>query len=89
MGKGWWKDRGQGASEDSNEDPNRATGDWLRKMEYMMAPRMTFGGTLTARIPAVKGLFFQLNVDWNHAFNVDLLPGKNREIASLKVGYKF
>ena len=87
-GKGWWKDRGQDAV-DGDENPDRATGDWLRKMDYMMAPRMAFGGTITARIPAVKGLFFQLNADWHHAFNVTLLRGKNREIASLKVGYKF
>ena len=87
-GKGWWKDHGQGAV-DGDENPNRASGDYLRKMDYMMAPRMAFGGTITARIPAVKGLFFQLNADWHHAFNVTLLRGKNREIASLKVGYKF
>ena len=89
-GKGWWKDRGRmDITEQPEGDPLRLTDDWLRKMDYLMASRMGMGGTLTCRIPAVKGLFVQLHGYWHHAFNVTLLPGKNREIGTLKVGYRF
>lgn len=89
-GKGWWKDRGRmDVTEQPEGDPLRLTDDWLRKMDYLMASRMGMGGTLTCRIPAVKGLFVQLYGYWHHAFNVTRLPGKNREIGTLKVGYRF
>ena len=41
------------------------------------------------RIPAVKGLYTQLYGYWYHAGNVTYLRGRNREIASLRIGYKF
>jgi len=88
-GKGWWKDRGRTALNDGSPEPDRMTDVWLRKMDYLMVPRTGMGGTLTCRIPAVKGLYTQLYAYWYHAYNVTYLPGKNREIASLKVGYKF
>ena len=89
-GKGWWKNRGfANAEEQSEGDPLRLTDDWLRKMDYLMASHMGMGGTLTCRIPAVKGLFVQLDGYWLHAFNATRLPGKNREIGSLKIGYRF
>ncbi len=88
-GKGWWKDRGRTALDDGSPEPDRLTDNWLRKMDYLMVPRTGLGGTLTCRIPAVKGLYTQLYAYWYHAYNVTYVPGKNREIATLKVGYKF
>ena len=88
-GKGWWKDRGRTELGDGSPEPGRMTDYWLRKMDYLMVPRTGLGGTLTCRIPGVKGLYTQLYAYWYHAYNVTYLPGKNREIASLKVGYKF
>jgi hypothetical protein len=88
-GKGWWKDRGRTELGDGSPEPGRMTDYWLRKMDYLMVPRTGMGGTLTCRIPGVKGLYTQLYAYWFHAYNVTYLPGKNREIASLKVGYKF
>ena len=88
-GKGWWKDRGRAAMYDGTPEPDRMTDLWLRKMEYQMVPRVGMGGTLTCRIPAVKGLYTQLYGYWYHAGNVTYLRGRNREIASLRIGYKF
>ena len=88
-GKGWWKDRGRTALNDGSPEPDRMTDNWLRNMDYQMVPRTGLGGTLTCRIPAVKGLYTQLYAYWYHAYNITYLPGSNREIASLKIGYKF
>ena len=88
-GKGWWKDRGRAAMYDGTPEPDRMTDLWLRKMEYQMVPQVGMGGTLTCRIPAVKGLYTQLYGYWYHAGNVTYLRGRNREIASLRIGYKF
>ena len=89
-GKGWWKNRGfADATEQPEGDPLRLIDDWSRKMDYIMASRIGMGGSLTCRIPAVKGLFVQLDGFWHHGLNVTLLPGKNREIGTLKVGYRF
>ena len=84
-GNGWWKDPGKtGQAVDS-----RLVDDWLRKMDYFLTKRMGAGGTLTGRLPGLGGLFFQLDAYWYHAFDVTLLPGNDREIATLKIGYKF
>ena len=92
--KGWWKDRGLGFNEDAGSitpvgGAVRQTESWLRKMDYLMASRMGMGGTLTCRIPPVKGLYVQLYGYWHHAFNVTRLPGKNREIGKFTIGYNF
>ena len=47
------------------------------------------GGTVTWRIPAVKGLFLQFHGYWIRAFNVSYLGGKNRETVTLKIGYNY
>ena len=85
LGKGWWKDRGK-AGQDTDQ-VGRLAEDWLKKMEYVMASRMGCGGSLTGHINS--RLYVQLYAYWYHAFNTTLLGGKNREIATLKVGYKF
>jgi hypothetical protein len=88
-GKGRWQDRGRTALNDGSPEPDRMTDNWLRNMDYQMVPRTGMGGTLTCRIPSVKGLYAQLYGYWYHAYNATYLPGKNREIGTLKIGYKF
>ena len=83
--KGWWKGRAK-----ADEAVNGETwlgDDWFRNMDYRTAPRIGMGGTLTVR--ATDALFVQLYAYWHHALKVTRLPGMNREIATLKVGYKF
>jgi hypothetical protein len=50
---------------------------------------MGMGGALTYRLQSINGLFVRLDVLWHHAFEVSYLPGKNREIVTLKAGYNF
>lgn len=89
-GRGWWQERGRGVNpEDAGNLPSRQTEDWLQNMDYRLVPRTGMGGTLTGRIPAVEGLYVQLYAYWYHALGETSLPGNNREIATLKVGYKF
>jgi hypothetical protein len=88
-GKGKWQDRGRTALGDGSPEPDRMTDNWLRNMDYQMVARTGLGGTLTCRIPSVKGLYAQLYAYWYHAYNVTNLPGQNREIGTLKIGYKF
>ena len=88
-GKGKWQDRGRTALNDGSPEPDRMIDNWLRNMDYQMVARTGLGGTLTCRIPAVKGLYTQLYAYWYHAYNVTHLPGQNREIGTLKIGYKF
>ena len=88
-GRGWWKDRGRTSLGDGSPEPDRLTDSWLWKMEYLMVPRTGMGGTLTCRIPSAKGLYVQLYGYWYHALNRTYLPGQNREIGTLKIGYKF
>ncbi len=93
-GRGWWKDRGRAGREDAGDidtvgDYIRRTDDWLRKMDYLTATRIDLGGTITCRIPPVKGMYVQLYGCWRRAFNVTRLPGKNREIGQLTIGYNF
>ena len=54
-----------------------------------MKPRVGVGGTLTVRIPGVKGLFVQAEGSWCRAFQVTHLGGKNRETGLLRIGYDF
>lgn len=88
-GKGWWTERGRTTLDDGSYEPGRLTETWLRKMDYQMVPRTGVNGTLTCRIPAVQGLFVQLYGAWYRAFHVTYLPGKNREIGKLTIGYNF
>ena len=85
-GNGWWKDPGQnGRVCDSR--PSALTEDWHRKMDYFLTSRIGAGGTLTAHINS--RLYLQLYAYWHHALDATLLPGKDREIGTLKIGYKF
>ena len=87
-GDGWLKNPGtDGQVSDSR--PEQLAEDWLRKMDYFLTRRIGLGGTLTGRLPFVKGMYLQLHGYWYHAFDATLLPGNDREIATLKVGYQF
>lgn len=88
-GMGGWLDRGRTAEDAVGDVPVRFGEHWLRKTEYFLAPRMGMGGTVTWRIPAVKGLFLQFHGYWIRAFNVSYLGGKNRETVTLKIGYNY
>ena len=85
-GNGWWIDPGKNGQV-SDYRPAQLSEDWLRKMDYFLTKRMGLGGTLTSHIN--PSLYVQLYVYWHHAFDTTLLGGKNREIATLKVGYEF
>jgi hypothetical protein len=93
--RGWWKDRGRIAGQDDAVDIEfvgdyiRRADDWRRKADYLTAPRIGLGGTLTCRIPPVKGMYVQLYGGWLRALKVRYLPGKNREIGKLTIGYNF
>ena len=67
--------------------PDRMRDDWLKNIEYRTTPRVGMGGTVTGHLS--KSLYVQLYGYWHRAFSVSYLGGKNREIATLKVGYKF
>ena len=83
-GQGWWKDRGR---IENTPVPGRMLNDWLRNMDYRTAPRIGVGGTITVHLPG--GLYAQLDGSWLHALSVVYVGGQNREIGTLKIGYKF
>ena len=86
-GRGWWQDRGR--TYETEDDPLRLTENWLRKMDYRMVPRMGMGGALTWHATFLKGLSFRLYACWYRAFKDSHLGGKNREIATLTIGYTY
>lgn len=87
-GGGLWRDRGRSRDE-ATDMPYRRTEDWLRLMDYYMAPRVGVGGTITYRLPSVQGLFLQLEGRWLHALRKTAAGGQNRETANVTVGYEF
>ena len=84
--QGWWKDRGW---IENVPVPGRMLSDWLQNMDYRTAPRIGVNGTITVRIPGVKGLYTQLDGSWLYAFWVVYAHGQNRETGMLRIGYKF
>ena len=88
VGGGQWRDRGR--SKDEREDmPYRQTEDWLRMMDYQMAPRVGAGGALTYHFSSPKGLYIRLDGRWLHALRMTSMGGQNREIGNLTIGYDF
>lgn len=69
--------------------PYRLTGDWDRRREYLTAPGLGLNGSLTYRLRSVSGLYLRLDASWTHAFEIDLLLGKNRWTSALRLGYDF
>ena len=57
--------------------------DWLQNMDYRTAPRIGVNGTITFRIPGVKGLYTQLDGSWLYALWVVYAGGQNRETGML------
>ncbi len=87
-GGGLWRDRGRGRDE-TEDTPYRRTSDWLRLMDYEMAPRVGAGGALTYHFSSSKGLYIRLDGRWLHALRKTATGGQNREIGNLTVGYDF
>ena len=86
-GGGSWNDSGR--SDDAAQAPERLTNDWLAQLEFLRVPQIGLGGALTAHIPSVDGLFLRLDTNWRRALKVYRLPGKNRELITLTVGYDY
>ena len=85
-GNGLWKDPGK-TGQVNDYRPEQPSEEWLRQMDYYLAKRIGCGGTLTGRVSS--SLYVQLYAYWHYGIDATLLGGKNREIATLKVGYKF
>ena len=85
---GLWRDRGRSRDE-TTDKPYRRTEDWLRLMDYSMAPRVGVGGALTYHVSGPKGLFFRVDGRWLHATRATATGGQNRGITNLSVGYDF
>ena len=87
-GGGLWRDRGRSNSE-TTDTPSRRTEDWLRLMDYYMAPRVGAGGALTYRLSSPKGLFFRIDGRWLHALRATATGGQNRGNGNFTIGYDF
>ena len=83
-GAGSWS----GAGQDEGVS-GRLTSDWLAQLEFLRAPQVGLGGALTVHIPSVDGLFVRLDANWRRALKVYRLPGKNRELITLTIGYDY
>lgn len=86
-GGGRWMESGH--TYGPNDESVRLAEDWARNMDYRMLPRVGGGGTVTYRAAFLEGLSIQLCGDLTHAFKMVHLGGKNRETATLRVGYHF
>ena len=87
-GGGLWRDRGR--SRDEKEDtPDRRTRDWLRIMDYQIAPRVGVGGSIAYHFAPARGLFLQVDGHWCHALRVTDTGGRHRGVATLTIGYDF
>lgn len=87
-GGGLWRDRGRSRDETADM-PYRRTEDWLRLMDYSMAPRVGAGGALTYHVSGPKGLFFRIDGRWLHALRTTAMGGQNRGNSNLTIGYDF
>ena len=88
VGGGLWRDRGR-SKDETTDTSYRRTEDWLRLMDYYMAPRVGAGGALTYHFSSPKGLYVRLDGRWLHALRKTATGGQNREIGNLTVGYDF
>lgn len=83
-----WRDRGRSRDE-TTDTPYRRTEDWLRLMDYYMAPQVRTGGSLTYHFSSPQGLFLRVDGHWLHALRKTATGGQNREIGTVTVGYDF
>ena len=83
-----WRDRGRSRDE-TTDTPYRRTEDWLRLMDYYMAPQVGTGGSLTYHFSSPQGMFLRLDGHWLHALRKTATGGQNREIGTVTVGYDF
>lgn len=68
-------------------EPFRLEEWYLKDIEYKTAPRICAG--LSMSFDIWKGLYVKGCADYTHAFNISYLPGSNRYMASIGLGYKF
>lgn len=83
-----WRDRGR-SKDETTDTPSRRTEDWLRLMDYYMAPQVRTGGSLTYHFSSPQGLFLRVDGHWLHALRKTATGGQNREIGTVTVGYDF
>lgn len=86
-GGGKWLDSGR--SYGPNDESVRLAEDWARNMDYRMLPRVGAGGSVTYHAAFLEGLTLQFDTDWLRAFKMIHLGGKNRNVATLRIGYHF
>ena len=86
-GGGRWQERGN--TYGPNDESVRLVEDWRKNMDYRMLPRLGMGGTFTYHASFLEGLTFQVDTDWLRAFKMVHLGGKNRNVATLRIGYHF
>ena len=67
-------------------EPFRLTEDWVRKREYMIAPRLVAGLALRRNLP--RSLYLEASGSFTHAFRVEYLES-DRWQAGLTLGYNF
>ena len=85
-GGGRWLDSGRSYEEDK---VLRLAEDWRKNMDYRLLPRIGMGATVTYHPYFLDGFSFQLDTDWLRAFKNVHLGGKNRNVATLRVIYRF
>ena len=88
IGGGLWRDRGRSVSE-SEDMPYRRTKDWLRDMDYQIAPRFGAGGSIAYHFTRGQGLFLQVDGQWCHALRMAASGGRSRGTGTLTIGYDF
>lgn len=87
-GGGLWRDRGRSRNEEE-DTPDRRTKDWLRNMDYQIAPRVGVGGCIAYHFAPKGGLFLQVDGHWCHALRVTATGGRHRGVGTLTIGYDF
>lgn len=83
-----WRDRGR-SKDETTDMPYRRTEDWLRLMDYYMAPQLGLGGSLTYHFSSPPRLFLRLDGHLLHALRKTATGGQNREMGTVTVGYDF
>ena len=90
--RGQWgscQEQGLSVTDDSavpESEPFRLTEDWLRKREYMIAPRLVAGLALRRNLP--RSLYLEASGSFTHAFRVEYLES-DRWQGGLTLGYNF
>lgn len=60
---------------------------YLKDIEYKTSPRICAGLSVSCDI--WRGIYVKLSADYTHAFRLSVLPGADRYVASVGLGYRF